>query len=89
MTYRTGKVVTNVIVGVFGLVLIAFTAAFAILLLQAFSLVDTSIGLNTSFTGYEYISIEATFVALMVSAGYYVIRNALTHPTISIEVDEE
>jgi TRAP-type C4-dicarboxylate transport system permease small subunit len=89
MSYRKPKLLANVIIGVLAVVVIAFAVSFGWLIFNAFSLADTTIGLNMSFTGYAYISIEATFVALMLYAGYYVFRNAQRRPTIEVEVLEE
>lgn len=88
MTYQTSRLVINVLMAVFVVVLAGFAVAFGVLLYKAFSLVGFSVGLNTSFTGYEYISIEATFVFLMLYGGYWVFRNAARRPTIEVDVLE-
>jgi hypothetical protein len=80
--------VINLIVASLVLVLMAFTVAFGYLIVTAFPLVGTSIGLNMSFTGYEYISILATFFFLMLYGGYYVVNGAARRPTIEVDVLE-
>jgi hypothetical protein len=87
--FRRGKLVRNIILGAVVLVLAAFTAGFSYLMIRAFFLTDSAIGLNMSFTGYEYISIEATFVGVIVGAGYYVVTSALKRPMIEIAVEED
>ena len=66
--------------------LVAFGVAFSWLIYNAFSLADTNIGLSFSFTGYAYISIEATFIFLILYGGYYVFKDAIRKPTIEVEV---
>ena len=89
MTYRESKNVGNVIAAVLGGVLVVFTAGFLYLLFTGLSLVDTSVGLTMSFVGIEYIAIEATFLFLILSGGYYVVSNAIRRPVIEIEVEDE
>ncbi len=89
MSNSTPRILTNVIVSALVLAMIGFGAAFTLLIIKAFSLADTNIGLTFSFTGYAYISIEATFVFLMLYGGYYVFANAVKHPTIEVEVLDE
>ena len=87
--YRKGRLLTYTIVTVLILVLAAFAIAFGYLIINAFSFTSYAIGLNTSFTGYEYISIEATWVVVILYGGYYVINSALRRPTIEINVEED
>jgi hypothetical protein len=87
--YRKGRLLTYTIVTALILVLAAFAIAFGYLIINAFSLTNTAIGLNTSFTGYEYISIEATWVVVILYGGYYIINSALRRPTIEISVEED
>jgi hypothetical protein len=86
--YRKGKLMTNVIVGSLVVVLAAFAIGFSYLMLKAFLITDTGVGLNMSFTGYEYISIEVTFVGVILGAGYYVVSNGLRRRTIEITVED-
>jgi uncharacterized RDD family membrane protein YckC len=80
--------VINLIVAALALVVIAFSIAFGYLIVTAFPLVSTSIGLNMSFSGYEYISILVTFFSLMLYGGYYVFSSATRRPTIEVDVLE-
>ena len=88
LSYSTSKLVGNVIAAILAIVVVGFGVAFGYLIYSAFSLVDTSIGLTTSFTGYEYISILATFFFLILYGGYYVFRSAFRRPVIEIDVME-
>ena len=86
--FRRGKLVRNIILGAVVLVLGTFTIGFSYLIIRAFFLTDSAIGLNMSFTGYEYISIEGMFVGVIVYGGYYVISTALKRPMLEISVEE-
>jgi uncharacterized membrane protein YqhA len=89
LSYRRPRFVTNVITTALLVVMAAFAVAFGFLLYDAFTLTDTSLGLTMSFTAYVYITIEATFVVLMLYGGYYVFRSAIRRRTIEVEVFEE
>ena len=86
MSYLTTRFVGNLLATIFAVVVIGFGLAFATLIYKAFFLADTSIGLNTSFTGYAYISILATFVFIMLYGGYWVFRGAFRKPELEIEL---
>ena len=88
MSYRRPRLIINIISAALVLVILAFAVAFGYLIVTAFTLVSTSIGLNMSFSGYEYISILATFFFLMLYGGYYVVNSAARRPTIEVDVLE-
>lgn len=69
-------------------ILIVFGVAFSYLIYNAFSFADTNIGLTMSFTGYLWISIEASFLFLMAYGGYYVLRSGGRRPTIEVEMQD-
>lgn len=89
MAYRESKQVGTMITVVLGGVLAVFAAGFLYQLVKALSLVNTSFGLSMTFVGIEYISIEATFLFLIMTGGYYVFSNAIRRPVIEIEVEDE
>lgn len=88
MSFRRPRLIINVITAALALVVVAFGVAFGYLIVTAFPLVNSSIGLNMSFTGYEYLSILATFFFLMLYGGYYVVSGAARRPTIEVDVLE-
>jgi hypothetical protein len=80
--------IINIISAALALVVLAFAVTFGYLIVTAFPLISTSIGLNMSFSGYEYISILATFFFLMLYGGYYVVNSAARRLTIEVDVLE-
>lgn len=93
MTYRTGALIVNILVGTSAAILTVFAVAFSYVLVEAFRLTSFDMSLSTSptqvatnFQIYAFISVEATFVALMIAAGYYIFKSALRRNVVEIEV---
>jgi hypothetical protein len=86
--------IVNILVGTSASILAVFVVAFSYILVEAFRLTSFNMSLSTSptqvatnFQIYAFISVEATFVALMIAVGYYILRNALKRNVIEIDVN--
>ena len=93
MTYRVGSLIVNILVGTTASILAVFAVAFSYILIQAFRLTSFDMSLSasptqvaTNFQIYAFISVEATFVAVMIAAGYYIFRGALKRNIIEVDV---
>jgi hypothetical protein len=94
LNYRRTEWVTNGVVAVVGTATVVFAIAYGYVIVQAFlhTSFDLSLTANpnsfiTNFTIYGFVSIEATFLAVMAYFGYAIIRNATRHNVIEVEVE--
>jgi hypothetical protein len=94
LNYRQSEWVTKGVVAVVGTATVVFAIAYGYVIIQAFmdSSFDVSLTANpnsfiTNFTIYGFVSIEATFLAIMAYFGYAISRNAVRRKVIEVEVE--
>jgi hypothetical protein len=94
LNYRQSEWVTRSVVAVVGTATVIFAVAFGYVVLQAF--LDSSFNVSLTanpgsfehnFTIYGFVSIEATFLAIMAFFGYSILKNATRRKVIEVEVE--